>query len=253
MSVTKSVIKMKGPLYKRIVLKLSGGALGDRAGLYDWSVVNNLCNDLGRLVQEGILIAVVVGGGNILRGRELDRGQLDRDTADTMGMLATVMNGLALREALQRHGVPVKLMSALHVSQAAELYEPFSAKKYLEDGYVLVLSGGTGHPFFSTDTGAALRAAELGADALLKATNVPGVFDRDPHRYTTAKIYTKLTYQQVIKQELGVMDLTAITLCKDNLIPVRVFDLLEKDALVNVCFDRSIGTTITAANNGSGG
>ena len=244
---------MAGPLYKRIVLKLSGEALGGKGTPYDWGVVNNLCNDLGSLVQKGIQIAVVVGGGNILRGRGLDRSQLDRNTADTMGMLATIMNGLALREALQRHGVPVKLMSALQVPQAAQAYDPFIANKHLADGDVLILSGGTGHPFFSTDTGAALRAAELGADALLKATNVPGVFDRDPKRYTTAKMYTRLTYDQVIRQELGVMDLTAVTLCKDNMIQVRVFGLNEKNALVNICFDKALGTTITAASNGSGG
>ena len=244
---------MPGPLYKRIVLKLSGEALGGKNTTYDWDVVNNLCNDLGSLVQKGVQIAVVVGGGNILRGRELSRSQLSRNTADTMGMLSTVMNGLTLREALQRHGVSVKLMSALQVPQAAQPYEPFSANKYLAEGDVLILSGGTGHPFFSTDTGAALRAAELGADALLKATNVPGVFDRDPKKFTTAKMYTRLTYEQVIRQELGVMDLTAVTLCKDNMIQVRVFGLNEKNALVNICFDKDLGTTITAASNGLGG
>jgi len=244
---------MAEPLYRRVLLKLSGGALGSKTGLYDWPVVNSLCEDIGRLVQGGVSVAVVVGGGNILRGRELDPKQLDRNTADTMGMLATVMNGLALRETLQRQGVPVKLMSALHVDQAAQAYDPFIAGKYLKKGYVLILSGGTGHPFFSTDTGAALRAAELRADALLKATDVPGVFDRDPQKDENAKMYRQLTFQQVIEQELGVMDLTAITLCKDNSIPVRVFGLQLKHALINVCFNEGMGTTIKSVENYSGG
>ncbi len=238
---------MPAPLYKRIVLKISGEALGGKAGHgYDWDVVQGLCRDIDRLVRDGIQVAMVIGGGNILRGRELNPDRLDRNTADTMGMLATVMNGLALRASLQRQGVTARLMSALQVSQAAQLYEPFSAKKYLERGEVLILSGGTGHPFFSTDTGAALRAAELGAEALLKATNVPGVFDRDPHKFTTAKLFARLSYQSVIEKGLGVMDLTAVTLCKENSIPIRVFDLREKEALIKVCSDSAVGTIISA-------
>ena len=238
---------MPGSLYKRIVLKLSGEALGGKNGKgYDWDFVEGLAVTVGKLRRMGVQVALVTGGGNILRGRELDGQQLGRNAADSMGMLATVMNGIALREVFVRQGIATRLMTAFHVPQAAQAYDPFVANKALDAGKVLVISGGTGHPFFSTDTGAALRAAELHADVLLKATNVPGVFDRDPRRYTTAQLFSFLSFQEVIDRELGVMDITAVTICKENRITIRVFDFSNPSVLVDVCLDGGLGTTIGA-------
>ena len=236
---------MQKPLYKRLVLKLSGEALGGKSGKgYDWDVIDGLAVAIGKLRHMGIKVAVVTGGGNILRGRELDKHRLGRNAADSMGMLATVMNGIALREAFERNGLPTRLLTALHVPQVAQPYDPFIANKIMDAGEVIILSGGTGHPYFSTDTGAALRAAELRAEVLLKATNVPGVFDCDPRRFTTAQLFSFLSYQEVIDRELGVMDLTAVTICKENNIIIRVFDFHNPSALVDVCTDRDLGTTI---------
>jgi len=234
-------------LYKRIVLKLSGEALGGDAGQgFDWTFVEGLCSALEEVRKTGIQVAVVTGGGNILRGREIKGPRIGRNAADTMGMMATLINGIALREMFEALDIPVCLMTALQAPHVAPAYNPFDAVKALNGGNVLVISGGTGHPFFSTDTGAALRAAELGADALLKATNVPGVFDRDPTKFTTARMFSTLTYEEVIERELGVMDLTAITLCKENHIPIRVFDLRNPWFLLDVCSNNDLGTTIGA-------
>jgi uridylate kinase len=234
--------------YKRVLLKLSGESLGASGGTgIDAGAMNDLLGELLPVVQMGVQTAVVVGGGNILRARHLaDNPTIRRTTADYMGMMATVMNALALRDSLEARGVAVTVMSAITMPSVCETWNGRNALAHLEAGRMVLLAGGTGSPFFTTDTCAAQRACELGADVLLKATKVDGVFDRDPMADPAAKRYDTLTYQKVLADRLGVMDLTAISLCMQAGIPIVVFKLADAGNLAGVVAGKKIGTIVTS-------
>lgn len=218
---------METPAYKRVVLKLSGEALAGEKGFgIDGNVMVNIARELKGLLPLGVQIAIVVGGGNIWRGAPAEQSGMDRATADYMGMLATVINALALQDALERNGVDTRVQSALEMRQVAELYIRRRALRHLEKGRVVIFAGGTGNPYFSTDTTAALRAAEIEAEVILLAKGkVDAVYDADPLRYPDANRFTELSYLEVIKRGLGVMDATAASLCMDNQIQLVVFGL----------------------------
>ncbi len=236
--------------YRRVVLKLSGEALADGGGggTFSPAVLRYLTGEIAAAVNNaGAQIAIVVGGGNIVRG-ELVEGEMgiSRVTGDYMGMLATVINGLALHSALQGGGLDTRLQTAMNVEQAAAPYIRAKAVRHLEAGRVVIFSGGTGNPFFTTDTAAALRAAETGAEALLKATNVDGVYSSDPAKNRGASRYSSLTMDEAINKKLRVMDATALTLCRDRGLPVHVFRLQKQGALSAVIRGESEGTRIAA-------
>jgi len=231
--------------YRRVLLKLSGEALGGEAGFgFDPEMLEHVARQITAARALEAEVAIVVGGGNFLRGVSLSAVGFDRVMGDRMGMLATVLNALALANYFESNGIPALALSALEVKGAIEPYRREAAAAALSDGRVVVLAGGTGNPFFSTDSAAALRAAELGADALIKATKVDGVYDRDPVGDTTAKRYDRLTYREVVEQSLGVMDLTAVTLCQENEIPIVVFNLFKDGALVRVLRGEDEGTAV---------
>ena len=232
--------------YKRVVLKLSGESLGASGGTgIDANALQYLIGELLPVVQTGVQTAIVVGGGNILRGRHLaDNPAICRSTADYMGMMATVMNSLALQDSLEARGVSVVVMSAIAMPSVCETWNRRDALTHLEAGKAVLLAGGTGSPFFTTDTCAAQRACELEADVLLKATKVEGVFDRDPMTDTAARRYERLTYQKVLADGLGVMDLTAISLCMQANIPIVVFKLSDPGNLAGVISGKPIGTIV---------
>lgn len=233
------------PRYGRILLKLSGEALagGKHTGL-DYSVVTEICKSIKKCNELGIETAVVVGGGNFWRGRSSE--QMDRTRADHMGMLATVMNSLALADALEQLDVPVRVQTAIEMRQIAEPYIRNRAVRHLEKGRVVIFGCGTGNPFFSTDTAAALRAAEIDADIILKATMVDGVYDSDPHLNPKAVRYDTVTYLDVLSKGLKVMDSTAASLCMDNKIPILVFSLEPPDNIVRAATAGDIGTLVGA-------
>lgn len=225
------------PEYKRILLKLSGeGLMGDKAFGMSAEVIAGLADQINKVSHLGVQVCIVVGGGNIFRGaKEASKG-MNRSVADQVGMLATIMNALYLQDALEKINVPVRVMSGLNVPQVCEPYMYRKALRHLEKGRVIIFAGGTGSPYFTTDTGAALRAAEMQCDALLKATQVDGVYDSDPRSNSQAKKYEKITYDEVVEQQLKVMDITAVTLAKESDIPIVVFAQSGSDALVNaVC------------------
>ncbi len=229
--------------YKRILIKLSGEALaGDKKFGLDYDVVHNICEGIKSCVDAGAEIAIVVGGGNFWRGRS--SGKMDRTRADHMGMLATVINSLALADGFESVGVTVRVQTAITMQQIAEPYIRNRAVSHLEHGKLIVLGCGTGSPFFSTDTAAALRAAELDADVILKATLVDGVYDSDPHKNPDAKKYDELTFSEMLNRELGVMDLTAATLCRDQNIPIVVFSIDNPDNFLRVIKGEKIGTVV---------
>ncbi|MFZ5532177.1 MAG: UMP kinase [Pseudomonadota bacterium] len=234
------------PAFRRILLKLSGEALlGDADYGIDPAVIARLAREIGEVRDLGVQIGVVIGGGNIFRGAGLANAGMDRVAADHMGMLATVMNALALQDALERIGVFARVMSALRINEVCEDYIRRRAIRHLEKGRVVLFAAGTGNPFFTTDTAASLRAIEIGAELLLKATKVDGVYDADPVKNPTARRYDCLTYDEVIDQRLMVMDTTAIVLCRDNDLPLRVFDIKHDGALMGIMTgDKSIGTTV---------
>jgi uridylate kinase len=231
----------------RLLLKLSGEALGGEAG-YGLSseVLARMSLDIGRLVDSGAEVALVLGGGNLFRGQALAQAGMDRVVGDRMGMLATVMNGLAMGDFLTQAGVPNQLYSSVGIAGVARGYHRDSALEDMVDGKVVILSGGTGNPFFTTDTAACLRGVELGVDAVLKATNVDGVYDADPKQNPNARKFKAITYDQVLALGLGVMDLTAIVLCKENSMPLVVFDMNQSDALVDLAQGRDVGTQIVS-------
>jgi uridylate kinase len=232
--------------YPRLLIKLSGEALGhDGVGL-DPAVLRYARQEILSLRQLGTEVALVVGGGNFLRGAQLSAAGFDRVNGDRMGMLATVMNALALAETFRAGGVPALALSAVAVPGIVEGYRREVAQTAMAEGQVVVLAGGTGNPFFSTDSAAALRAAELGAAALIKATKVDGVYDRDPMKDPDAVCFDSLTYQDVIERELGVMDLTAVTLCQANNIPIIVLNMHRAGALERVARGETLGTSIGA-------
>jgi len=233
------------PKYKRVLLKLSGEALmGDEAFGIDPKVLNRMALEIGQLIGIGVQVGLVIGGGNLFRGAALHEAGMDRVTGDHMGMLATVMNSLALRDALERSNIRTRVMSAIPMSGIVEHYDRRRAIRDLKDGDVVIFSAGTGNPFFTTDSAACLRGIEIDADLVLKATKVDGVYSADPVKDPTAVKYDRLTYDEVLDKKLGVMDLTAICLCRDHNMPVRVFDMNKAGALTNIVVGKEEGTLI---------
>ncbi|MHC4561286.1 MAG: UMP kinase [Planctomycetota bacterium] len=234
------------PHHKRVVLKISGEALCSPGGFgVDADAVGAVVDELAAAARLGVQIAIVIGGGNFLRGRAMkDNPHVRRITADYMGMLATTMNALALRDALEAHGLDACVLGALPIEALVDAVDIRRADEYLSAGRIVILAGGTGRPFVTTDTCAALRACELQADAVLKGTKVDGVFDRDPEKHADAKQYDRLTYDKAIADQLGVMDLTAISLCRENELPIVVFQLAQSGALAGVLEGKDIGTVI---------
>ncbi len=231
------------PAYKRVLIKLSGKALAGANGSgIDFDIVKKVCASIKECVDMGAQIAVVVGGGNFWRGRS--SGQMDRTRADHMGMLATVINALALADGLEQEGLTARVQTAIEMRQIAEPYIRNRAVRHLEKGRVIVFGCGTGNPFFSTDTGAALRAAEIGADIIFKATNVDGVYDSDPKTNPNAKKFDTLQYIDVLKNGLHVMDSTAASLCMDNNIPILVFNLNNTNNIVRAIKGEQVGTIV---------
>lgn len=236
---------MKKAAYKRILLKLSGEALaGDEKMGIDPKVLDKLALEIGQLVGIKVQVGIVVGGGNLFRGSKLQQAGLDRVAGDHMGMLATVMNGLAMRDALERANISTRLMSAVPMSGVVEHYDRRHALRYLNEGEVVVFSAGIGNPFFTTDTAACLRGIEIKADVVIKATNVDGVYTADPKVDPDAVRYDNLTYDEVLEKKLGVMDLTAICLCRDQNMPLRVCDINASGALLRLATGESEGTLI---------
>lgn len=236
------------PVYKRIVLKLSGEALqGDTLFGIDASKLARIAQEINGAVELGVEVALVIGGGNLIRGADLCAAGFDRIGADQMGMLATVINGLALRDALENISIPVTLMSAFAIPSIAEQYDHAKAKEKLHNGHVVILSAGTGNPLVTTDSAAALRGIEIEADIVLKATKVEGVFDEDPIKNPKAERFEHLDYDEVITKRLGVMDLTAILLCQEHHLPLRVFNMNKTGALKRIMLGEDIGTLIRAS------
>ena len=232
--------------YRRILVKLSGEALmGNSDYGIDPLFLKRLASEVAAVRANGAEIAVVIGGGNLFRGAGLARAGMDRVTADQMGMLATVMNSLALQDALEQIGVFARVLSAIRINEVCEDYIRRRAIRHLEKGRITIFAAGTGSPFFTTDTAASLRAIEIEADLLLKATKVDGVYDSDPMLNPSAKRYDRLTYDQVLDGRLNVMDATAIVLCRDHHLPLRVFNLNEPGALVRVARGEEVGTLVT--------
>ncbi len=233
--------------YRRVLLKLSGEALmGDLDYGIEPKVIQRIAAEIAIARKTGVEIAIVIGGGNIFRGAGLARAGMDRVTGDHMGMLATVMNALAIQDALESMDVFARVMSALQINAVSEDYIRRRAIRHLEKGRVVILAAGTGNPFFTTDTAASLRAIEIGADVLLKATKVDGVYDSDPMSNPDAKRYETVSYDQVLADKLSVMDATAIVMCRDNDLPLRIFDLTRANALVQAMSGDNIGTVVTA-------
>ncbi len=233
--------------YKRILLKLSGEALaGEEKMGIDPKVLDKLALEIGQLVGIKVQVGIVVGGGNLFRGSLLQKAGLDRVAGDHMGMLATVMNGLAIRDALERADISTRLMSAVPMSGVVEHYDRRHALRYLADSDVVIFSAGLGNPFFTTDTAACLRGIEIKADVVIKATNVDGVYSADPKIDPSAKRYTHLTYDEVLDKKLGVMDLTAICLCRDQNMPLRVCDINQPGTLLRLAVGQEEGTLVTA-------
>lgn len=235
----------KRPRYKRVLLKLSGEALiGDRQYGVDPAVVLAIAQQVKTINQMGVEVAIVVGGGNIFRGVSAAAKGMDRTTADYMGMLATVINALAIQDAMEKDGLYVRVQSAINMPQVAEPYIQRRAIRHLEKGRVVVFAAGTGNPYFSTDTAAALRANEIQADVLLKATKVDGVYDTDPKKNTQAKKFHKIRYLEALNLGIQVMDSTAISLCMDNKLPIIVFDLKKDGNIKKAVMGEHIGTLI---------
>jgi uridylate kinase len=233
------------PRYHRILLKLSGEALGGaRDEGIDFEVVRKVASQVKRVHDMGVQIALVVGGGNIFRGRAIAERGFDRATGDYMGMLGTVINALALQDGLEKLGMPARTMSAIQMNQVAEPYIRRRAVRHLEKGRVVLLAGGNGNPYFTTDTTAALRAVELEAEVVMKATKVDGVYTADPFRDPTATKFQRLDYMEVLNRGIDVMDNTALTLCMDNGVPIVVFDMLKEGNMERVVCGDSIGTLV---------
>ena len=231
--------------YKRVLLKLSGEALaGDLGYGIDPKVVDDLADEIAEIVHDGVQLAVVVGGGNIFRGVSGATEGMDRAQADYIGMLATVMNALALQDSFERHGVFSRVQSAINMQEVSEPYIRRRAVRHLEKGRVVILAAGTGNPYFTTDTTAALRACELDVDCLMKATKVDGVYDSDPAKNPDAKRFDKISYMEVLNRGLHVMDSTATSLCMDNDMPMIVFDLTQKGNIARALKGEPVGTTV---------
>jgi len=234
------------PKYKRILLKLSGETLGGEKGLgFDYETVRSLAENVIAVHNLNVEVGIVIGGGNIFRGLTGSEDGIDRVQADYMGMLATVINGLALQNALENMDIPTRLQSAIKMESIAEPFIKRKATRHLEKGRVVIFGSGTGNPYFTTDSAAVLRAIEIDADVVIKGTKVDGIYSDDPVKNPDAERYDSLSYKEVIEKELRVMDLTAITLCKENKLPIIVFDINSKTGLFDIINSVSVGTTVT--------
>jgi uridylate kinase len=234
-----------GTTYKRVLLKLSGEALmGDLGYGIDPTIVQAIAQEVSEVVASGVQVAIVVGGGNIFRGVKASAKGMDRATADYVGMIATVMNAITLQDALEQKGVPTRVQTAISMQEVAEPYIRRRAIRHLEKGRVVVFGAGSGNPFFTTDTAAALRAAEIDANVIFKATKVDGVYDADPQTHPDAKLFKSLTFKHVLDRDLRVMDTTAIAMCRENNIPIIVFNLFERGNIQRVVAGETIGTFV---------
>lgn len=244
----KKTSKTLKPKYKRIVLKLSGEALKARGSQDNISpeIVQEVCSQIKDVHGMGVQIAVVIGGGNIWRGLSASHRGMERTTADYMGMLATVINGLALQSALQQMGLDARVQTAIKMDNVAEPFIRNRAIDQLDDGKIVIFVAGTGNPFFSTDTTAALRANEIGAEVILKATKVDGIYTADPFKDPTAKKYDRITFGEALSKRLSVMDSTAFSLCQDNKMPIVVFDMMKSDNIKRVVLGKAVGTLVTS-------
>ena len=236
---------MGGQAYKKVLLKLSGEALTSGSASMDPGMLRFIAAEVAAVNALGVAIALVIGGGNLVRGKALVEFGLDRVTGDQMGMLATIINALALQSALEKIGLGVRVMSAVQVNEVCEGYIRRRAIRHIEKGRVVVFAGGTGNPFFTTDTAASLRASEIGADLVLKATKVDGVYDRDPVKHPDAKFYRRLSYDQVLARHLEIMDATAVVMCRDNDIPIRVFNIFKPGVFEDIVRGGEIGTLVS--------
>ena len=233
------------PKYRRVLIKLSGEALmGEGEFGIDPRVLESIATDIGQMIAAGVQVCMVVGGGNIFRGAGLAAKGMDRVTGDHMGMLATVINALAMQDAIERHGMLVRVMSALKINQICEDYIRRRAIRHLEKGRVVIFAAGTGNPFFTTDSAASLRAIEVNADLMIKATKVDGVYTADPKRDPSAKRYDHLNYDEVLTKKLAVMDATAVVLCRDNRMPLRVLDMTKSGAMLHAVMGENEGTLV---------
>ncbi|RCX10312.1 UMP kinase [Extensimonas vulgaris] len=240
-------VALATPVHKRILLKLSGEALmGEDAFGINRATIERIVEEIAEVTRLGVEVAVVIGGGNIFRGVAGGSAGMDRATADYMGMLATVMNALALADAMDKKGLTARVMSAIAIEQVVEPYVRPKALQYLEEGKVVVFAAGTGNPFFTTDTAAALRGAEIGAEVVLKATKVDGVYTADPQKDPAAQRYTRLSFDEAMARNLGIMDATAFALCRDQKLPVRVFSIVKHGALLRVVLGEDEGTLVYA-------
>ena len=238
---------MPTPAYKRVLLKLSGEALmGDDPYGINRATIERMVADVSEVAAMGVELAIVIGGGNIFRGVAGGSVGMDRATADYMGMLATVMNSLALADAMDKQGLTARVMSAIAIEQVVEPYVRPKALQYLEEGKVVIFAAGTGNPFFTTDTAAALRGAEIGAEMVLKATKVDGVYSADPKKDPNATRYNKISFDDAIRQNLGIMDATAFALCRDQKLPIKVFSIFKHGALRRVVMGEDEGTLVYA-------
>ncbi len=248
MPKAKSTSQNAKPKYKRIVLKISGEALKARGSMDSISpeIVNQISQQIREVHAMGVEVAIVIGGGNIWRGLSASHRGMERTTADYMGMLATVINGMALQSQLESLGLPTRVMTAIPMDNVAEPFIRRVAVRHLEEGRVVVFVAGTGNPFFSTDTAAALRANEIGAEVILKATKVDGIYTADPFKDPTAKKYDRITYSEALAKRLSVMDSTAFSLCLDNKMPIVVFDLMNGNNIKNAVLGKKVGTLVTS-------
>ena len=238
---------MESPFYKKILLKLSGEALmGDQEFGISSDVIASYAKQIKGIVDLGVEVSIVIGGGNIFRGISGAAQGVDRVTGDHMGMLATVINSLALQNSIEKLGVPTRVQTAIEMPKIAEPFIKRRAQRHLEKGRVVIFGAGTGNPYFTTDTAAALRAIEMGTDVVIKATKVDGIYDKDPVKFADAKKYEKVTYNEVLAKDLKVMDATAISLCRENKLPIIVFNSLVEGNLKKVIMGENIGTTVVA-------
>lgn len=240
---------MSQPKYKRILLKLSGEALngGDKAQVIDFNILDSYAAEIKRVVDVGVQVAIVIGGGNIFRGASVEKSGIDRVQGDHMGMLATVINGMAIQSALEKHGMYTRLMSAIKMEQVCEPLIRRRAVRHLEKNRVVIFGAGTGNPYFTTDTTASLRAIESEAEVVLKGTRVDGVYTADPEKDPSATRYTELSFDEALNKNLKIMDLTAFTLCRENNVPIIVFDMNKEGNLFDLVMGKEVGTLI--ANN----
>ena len=238
----------RDPVYRRVILKLSGeGLMGDKSFGLDAAVVGRVADELRDVAELGVELAVVIGGGNIIRGLAASHKGIERVTGDHMGMLATVINALALRDALEKRDVPTRVQTAIEIRAVAETFVRDQAVRHLEKGRVVVLAAGTGNPFFTTDSAAALRAAEIRAEVLLKATKVTGIYTADPETTPDAELLESVTYQQVLERNLQFMDAAAISLCRESSIPIVLFDLMERGNIRRAVCGEPVGSVVRAA------